>query len=265
MTYQDRFDVNRWRVHETWESDSTISRTTNDTDPTATSGGEGRPFNALAKEFIPLDQRFWRIRCAIKVEGCRVFGNPFPHNDATYALFSADARPFDMPCIRLEFDFNQILKPPYDFSGIPLSKAGAFAALSSVCTGPSIECTEFGDPFAPLTLRWYRGNTIDHVCYRRVVGGLGDWLGDEEVIRLCPEGRLMERLIRMTWVSTLPMLWPKLRKVRSKIAFDVEANLCALLGQDQPREISIWFLNPWGLDATNLQELADSYSRRRPI
>lgn len=92
----------------------------------------------------------------------------------------------------------------------------------------------------------------------------GDLKGDSDpIIQLCPEGpegKLMERLIRMTWVSTSPLFW-RYDDEKSKMLLvpPIRANLDALENMPQPKEITIWFLNPWGLDATNLQGLVESF------
>ena len=218
-----------------------------------------RSLNPLAKEFIPKEHlisnerirpKYTRISCAIKVEGCEIVGKPFVPDATAPALFSAHARPGDKPCLRLDFDFYQILEQPFDTRLIPHFVPSRISRirLDAVNDGPIIE------PFVPLTVRWYAGH-VKLLGYGRAVEPPGDLDGDAEVIQLCPEDRLMERLIRMAWVSTSPALWPYNERSKESLFPDLRANLDALKEKNQSKEITIWFRNPGGLDATTLQEL----------
>lgn len=187
-------------------------------------------FNPLAKDFNPYYQ-FRRISCAIKVGDCRLVGDPFIPKDAAYVVFSADARQKDMPCIRLEINFNQ-----------------ASEHVSSLSAKPFV------------TVRWYPGRMIGHLDYRRVVLSPGDCNGDTEVIKLCPQGGPMESLFRMTWVSKRPMLHKEKTQKSNFLAPAYRSILGVLKNRPQPKEVTIWFLSPWHFDGTNLQDLVLSYS-----
>lgn len=117
-----------------------------------------RPLNPLATEFIPKERlisnvrnnpKYMRISCAIKVEGCEIVGNPFVPDAVAYALFSAHSRLEDRPCLRLEFDFNQVLEQQFDERVIPhfVPSRISRCRLNAVNDGPIME------PFVPLTVR----------------------------------------------------------------------------------------------------------------
>ena len=224
-----------------------------------------RPLNPFAEEIRPKEhllsnlpnvqfhQKLMRISCAIKVEGCEIRGSPFVPNDAACALFSADTRPGEMPCLRLDFDFHRVSKPRIDSNAITRPTAGSRTACPRVNAGPSPPadllltrllpyakgaCTEHGQLLVSLTVRWCSGHMVDLLDYSRAVEPPRDWIGDAEVFQLCPEPGIMERLIRMTWVSTYPMFGPKYGRRKKKLASDFRANLVALY-QHKSKKIMI--------------------------
>lgn len=251
----------RWDDSSTEGRDRAYSHDTNPWDDSSESLRDtpSTPLNPLAKEFVPKERlisnerihpNYMRISCAIKVEGCGIVGNPFVPDAVAPALFFAHARPEDRPCLRVDFDFNQVLEQPFDERVIPrflatrLSRPRRYA----VNDGPVIE------QFVPLTVKWYAGH-VKHLGYGRAVQPPGDLDGDAEVIQMCPTDGLMERLVRMTWVSKSPLVWPHNHRTREWLFGDVQANLDTLKEKIHPKRITIWFLNPGGLDATTLQEL----------
>lgn len=208
---------------------------------------------------VQVHQRPIRISCAIKVDGCEMIGNPFVANSAAFALFSANPRPDDSPCLRLGFDSMQVLRQPFDELVFPRSIRGSVFAHSLI---NALDLGPFFQHFKPPTVRWYAEH-VKHLDYRRAVEPPGDRNGDAEVIQLCPGDTLRECLIRMTWVSTSPYLWGYNEATEVMFVPHIRANLWALKDKHQSKEITIWFLNPWDHDATHLHELVQSLSRRR--
>ena len=261
VTVCSQIEPARWEDSSTEGRDRAYSIDTNPWDDSSESPRytPKSPLDPLAEKFIPKEclisierirPKYMRISCAIKVEGCRIVGNPFVPDATAYALFSAHARPEDKPCLRLDFDFNQILGQSFDERVIPHFLASRISRfrLDAVNDGPIIE------PFVPLAVKWYAGH-VKHLGYGRAVQPPGDLDGDAEVIQWCPEDGLMERLIRMTWVSTSPSLWPYNERSKESLFPDLRANLDTLKEKIHSKKITIWFLNPGGLDATTLQEL----------
>lgn len=229
--------------------------------------GEFRPSRRFSSNPSSSNVKIHKVpsrSCAFKVGNSEIFGNPFVPNDDAQALFSAYALPNAMPCLRLEIGFNQVLDEPYDgilTSRIENGSRKAYFIVNSSNIGPSFQ------RFFPPTVRWCTRHVID-LGYRRAVQYPGDLNDDAEVIQLCPEGpekrlehRPMERLISMTWVSTSPHVWRyNDERTKKMLAPPVRASLDALENKRQPEEITIWFLNPWGLDATDLEWLVQASS-----
>ncbi len=234
-----------------------------------------RGLNSIGGPCEPIGNKFKTITCAVKVGDNPPIGNPFSFRDSL--TFSSDVREKDMPCFRLTFKRF----PAINSSSASRQRARAFARDGSSVLADvpgqasslgSAASAQYREPLFPnIIVRWYTHtdagprNMLHGLSYTRVMPSPGDLCGDAEIIKLCPEDQLMEYLIRMTWISNDPMIeknvnFPELKR---HLHPDIQANLDALeLRENQPQEVVIWFLNPLGRDATNLEELVQSLPKR---